>query len=124
MALHAAAVIRVSIAAVWLLSPPFLAGLALRLWRRSQRGVSWKAIWPLITAVAVLANWLLFIALVFTEQIGGFGSHYMTTRLADIFLLVSLLVLIASFLAYVGRWQLCLASVLMLALWVGSEMVA
>ncbi|HYL15651.1 MAG TPA: hypothetical protein VEV41_21635 [Terriglobales bacterium] len=48
----------------------------------------------------------------------------MTTRLADMFLLVSLLVLIASFLAYVGRWQLSLASVLMLALWVGSEMVA
>jgi hypothetical protein len=124
MALHAASVIRVSIAGVWLLSPPFLAGLALRSWRRRQGPVGWKAIWPLVTAVAVLANWLLFIALVFTGQIGGFGSHYMTTRLADIFLLVSLLVLISSFLAYVGRWQLCLASFLMLALWVGSEMVA
>jgi len=48
----------------------------------------------------------------------------MTTRLADMFLLVSLLVLMASFLAYVGRWQLSLASFLMLALWMGSEMVA
>jgi hypothetical protein len=124
MALHAASLIRVSIAAVWLLSPPFLAGLALRLWGRRQCPVGWKATWPLITAVAVLANWLLFITLVFMGQIGGFGSHYMTTRLADIFLLVSLLVLIAPFLAYVGRWQLSLASILMFALWIGSEMVA
>jgi hypothetical protein len=61
---------------------------------------------------------------ILTGQIGGFGSHYMTTRLADIFLLVSLGILIASFLAYVGRWQLSLASFLMLALWMGSEMVA
>lgn len=79
---------------------------------------------PLITAAAVLANWVLFIAFVAAGQIGGFGSHYMTTRLADVFLLVSLLVLIASILTYVGRWQLSLASALMLALWVGSEMVA
>jgi hypothetical protein len=67
---------------------------------------------------------VLFIAFVLAGQIGGFGSHYMTTRLADVFLLVSVLVLIASILAYVGRWQLSLASTLMLALWVGSEMVA
>jgi hypothetical protein len=124
MTLHPASVIRVSIAAVWLLSPPFLAVLALRSWKRGQRPVGWKATWPLITAIAVLANWLLFITFFFTGQIGGFGSHYMTIRLADIFLLVSLLVLIASFLAHVGRWQLSSASVLMLALWVGSEMVA
>lgn len=124
MTFHPASVIRVSIAAVWLLSPPVLAVLALRSWRRRQRPVGWKASWPFATAVAVLANWLLFITFIFSGQIGGFGSHYMTTRLADMFLLVSLLVLIASFLAYVGRWQLSLASVLMLALWVGSEMVA
>jgi hypothetical protein len=48
----------------------------------------------------------------------------MTMRLADVFLLVSLLVLIASFLTHTGRWALSLASFLMLALWVGSEMVA
>ena len=124
MALLAASAIRVAIAAVWLLSPPFLAGLALRQWRKRHRPVGWKAKWPLIIAAAVLANWLLFVTLAFTGQIGGFGSHYLTARLADIFLLVSLLLLIASLLAYVGKWQLSMASVLMLALWVGSEMVA
>jgi len=124
MALHPASVIRVSIAAMWLLSPPLLALLALRLWKRKERPIGWKAAFPLITAAAVLANWVVFIAFVAAGQIGGFGSHYMTTRLADVFLLVSLLVLAASILTYVGRWQLSLASALMLALWVGSEMVA
>lgn len=124
MALHPMSAIRVGIAAVWLLSPPFLAVVALRSWKRTQRPVGWRATWPLVTAVAVLANWLLFITFIFTGQIGGFGSHYMTTRLADTFLLLSLIVLAASFLAYVGRWQLSLASFFMLALWVGSELVA
>jgi len=124
MVLQPMSAIRVSIVAVWLLSPPLLAVVALRSLKRRQRPVGWKATWPLVTAVAVLANWLLFIAFILTGQIGGFGSHYMTTRLADMFLLVSLLVLMASFLAYVGRWQLSLASFLMLALWMGSEMVA
>ena len=124
MAQHPVSVIRVSIAAMWLLSPPLLAILALRLWKRKERPIGWKAAWPLITAAAVLANWVLFITFVLAGQIGGFGSHYMTTRLADVFLLVSVLLLIASILAYVGRWQLSLASTLMLALWVGSELVA
>jgi hypothetical protein len=68
----------------------------------------------------VLANWAFFLAFVVTGQIGGFGSHYVTTRLADVFLVASLLLLVGSFV----RWQLFLASALMLALWVGSEMVA
>ena len=124
MTLHPASVIRVSIAAMWLLSPPLLALLALRLWKRKEPPIGWKAAFPLITAASVLANWVVFIAFVAAGQIGGFGSHYMTTRLADVFLLVSLLVLAASILTYVGRWQLSLASALMLALWFGSEMVA
>ena len=81
-------------------------------------------VWPVVAASAVLINWLLFLAFLFAGQIGGFGSHYTTTRLADWFLLLSLAALIASLIACVGRWQLSLASVLVLALWVGSEMVA
>ena len=66
----------------------------------------------------------MFLAFLLAGQVGGFGSHYMTTRLADWFLLLSIVVLIVSLIAYVGRWQLSLASVLVLALWVGGEMVA
>ena len=124
MALHVASVVRVSIAVIWLFSPPVLATLAVMRWRRGERSAGWKGVWPIVATSAVLMNWLLFLAFLFAGQIGGFGSHYMTTRLADWFLLLSLAVLIASLIARVGRWQLSLASVLVLALWVGSEMVA
>jgi len=73
MVLQPMSAIRVSIVAVWLLSPPLLAVVALRSLKRRQRPVGWKATWPLVTAVAVLANWLLFIAFILTGQIGGFG---------------------------------------------------
>jgi hypothetical protein len=89
-----------------------------------ERPKGLKAGLPVAVAAAVLANWVLFIAFAVTGQIGGFGSHYMTTRLANVFLLASLLVLIAAIFAYVGRWQLSLASMLVFALWVGSELVA
>jgi len=124
MTLRLASVIRITIAAIWLLSPPVLATLAAMRWRRGERRVGWKGVWPIVAACAVLLNWLLFLAFLCAGQVGGFGSHYMTTRLADWFLLLSLAVLIASLIAYVGRWQLFLASLLVLALWVGSEMVA
>ena len=118
------ATIRAGIATVWLLSPPVLAVIALRLWKHLKRPDGLKAGLPVAIGVAVLANWLLFIAFAVAGQIGGFGSHYRTTRVADVFLLASFLVLVASIFAYVGRWQLSLASFLMLALWAGSEMVA
>ena len=124
MVVHQAGLIRVGIAAAWLLSPPVFSVVALGRWRRTQHLANRKAAWPLITASAVLGNWGIFIGLAFVGQIGGFGSHFMTTRLADVFFVASLLILIASFFAHVGRWQLSLASALMLALWVGSEMVA
>ena len=124
MPLRLASVVRVSIAAIWLLAPPGIATVAVRRWRRGERRAGWKGVWPIVATSAVLMNWLLFLAFLFAGQIGGFGSHYMTTRLADWFLLLSLAVLIASLIARVGRWQLSLASVLVLALWVGSEMVA
>ena len=123
MFLRLALVFRISIAVIWLLSPAVLATLAVMRWRRGERRAGWKGVWPVVAASAVLINWLVFLAFLFAGKIGGFGSHYMTTRLADWFLLLSLAALIASLVACVGRWQLSLASVLVLALWVGSEMV-
>jgi hypothetical protein len=124
MALHATSLIRVALSAILFLSPPIFAILAIHRWKRSQRPAGWKAAWPIVIAAAVLVNWVLFVAFLANGQIGGFGSHYMTTRLADGFLLVSVLLLVASIFTYVGKWQLSLASALTLALWVGSEMVA
>lgn len=124
MPLHLAPVLRIGVAATWLLSPPVLASFAVMRWRHGERRPGWKGVWPVVAASAVLLNWLMFLAFLLAGQVGGFGSHYMTTRLADWFLLLSIVVLIVSLIAYVGRWQLSLASVLVLALWVGGEMVA
>jgi hypothetical protein len=124
MPLGLASAVRIGIATIWLLAPPVLVTLAVLRWKRREREYGWKGVWPIIAASAVLVNWLLFLALLFAGQIGGFGSHYMTARIADWFLLLSLAVLIASLIARAGRWQLSLASLLVLALWVGSEMVA
>ena len=117
-------VVRLSVAAVWLLSPPVLAILALRRWKREERPIGLKAAWPPAMVLAVLANWILFVSFIATGHIGGFGSHYMTTRLAGVFLGCSFVLLVGSIAAYAGRWQLSLASFLMLALWFGSELVA
>jgi len=124
MLVRLASMVWIGIVAIWVLSPPVLSTLAVRRWIRGERRAGWKGVWPIVAASAVLTNWILFMAFFFAGEIGGFGSHYLTTRLADWFLLLSLAVLIASLIAYVGRWQLSLASVLVLALWVGSEMVA
>jgi len=124
MHLRLVSAVRIGTAAIWLLSPPVLATLAVMRWRRGERRAGWQGVWPIVAASAVLLNWLLFLTFLFAGQVGGFGSHYMTTRLADWFLLLALAVLIASVIAHAGRWQLSLASVLVLALWVGSEMVA
>ena len=65
--------------------------------------------WPAAVALAVLANWILFLAFVAAGQIGGFGTHYITTRLADWFLLISLLLFVGSIAANIARGKLSLA---------------
>lgn len=126
MATPAVAIIRLSIAVLWILSPPVFIALALRQWKRlSKQGASgFRAVWPAAIAFAVLVNWILFLAFAAAGQIGGFGTHYITTRLADWFLLISLLLFVASIAANVARGKLSLASFLVLALWAGSELVA
>jgi hypothetical protein len=65
-----------------------------------------------------------FLLLLFTGQIGGFGTHYPTTRMADIFVACALAVLVISLASKVAKGKLALATLLMLELWLGSEMVA
>lgn len=124
MALLAISVTRISIAAFWLLSPPVLAVLALRGCKRDNQDTKLKRCFSLFASVGVLSNWILFVAFVCAGLIGGFGTHYMTTRLADVFVWFSILVLMVSAVARPGRWQLVSASLLLLGLWFGSEMVA
>jgi hypothetical protein len=124
MALLAISFIRISVASLWLLSPPVLVVFALRKWKGESHATKRGVLLPLLVSVAVLSSWVLFVGFFCAGQLGGFGTHYMTTRLADIFVLFSILVVIASAATIPGRWQLLSASVLVLGLWFGSEMVA
>jgi hypothetical protein len=105
----AISVIRVSIAVMWLLSPPVLVAFALRDWRSSKEvpRTHFKIAMPLIAASMAFANWILFVVFCVGGQVGGFGTHYVTTRLADVFLVFSLSSLIASGVSSLGRWKLC-----------------
>lgn len=56
--------------------------------------------------------------------IGGFGTHYLTTRMADWFVVGTLVLFGVAIATKVARGKLVIASFLLLALWVGSEIVA
>ena len=113
--------------AVWGLSIPVFAVLALRMWlKRSRRDLPpLRSLLGLSSLLVVLASWLLFGRLAYCGQIGGFGTHYITTRSADTFFFVS-------FFAAMGcaafkdksRIFAVLSGSLMAALWAGAQMVA
>jgi hypothetical protein len=123
-ALLAISVLRVSIAAVWVLTPVILIGFAIREWYVAGRAEPRRRLMPIAVALAVLADWASFLVLVALGFIGGFGSHYATTRMANWFIVGSLALLVLAIATRVARGKLALASLLVLALWVGSEVVA
>jgi hypothetical protein len=76
-------------------------------------------------AVAVLIDWAAFLGLFFRGYVGGFGSHLLTTPVAMWFWIGSLILAgIAITIEPPRRWQLGLASVLICALWLGSQFIA
>jgi hypothetical protein len=122
--LIAVSVTRLGIFVLWLLLPIGLVVFAIRELRNSSDD-GLRARWLPVIAVALLgAIWCSFVLFSLTGQIGGFGSHYLTTRLADWFLLGSVIVLVISIASKVAKGKLVLASLLVFALWFGSEMVA
>jgi hypothetical protein len=113
--------------AAWVLAVPVLGITGLVLWLKSSRSdlPSWRNALGAFSIVAVVADWAWFMFLAYQGQIGGFGTHYLTTRSADLFLLIALAGLIAAFALKGGsRGFVVLSAFLMLALWGGSEMVA
>jgi hypothetical protein len=113
-----------AIAAVWVFTPPVLIALALREWWKSpEKGPRAKMI-PVSMALALLGDWVFFLVLSALGFIGGFGTHYMTTRSADWFLCFSLLLFGAAFVGKIARGKLAVASFLVFALWAGSELAA
>ena len=113
--------------AVWVLAVPVLGITGLVLWLKTPRLELpvWRNALGVFSIVSVVADWAWFLFLAYRGQIGGFGTHYLTTRSADLFLLLALAGLGAAFALKRGsRGCALLSAFLMLALWGGSEMVA
>jgi hypothetical protein len=123
-ALLAVSVVRLSIAVIWVLAPAMLSALAIRDWNRTRGTKRGIRVTSLVVALALLVDWAVFLLLLARGFIGGFGTHYITTRLADRFLIGSLALLGIAIGTKVARGKLALAGFLMFALWFGSEMVA
>jgi hypothetical protein len=73
---------------------------------------------PVALGIVLLVDWVLFIRLVVQSET-PYGAYYHTSGSTAILLTIPLLAFIASRAAPAGRWQLSLASVLLVSLWVG-----
>jgi hypothetical protein len=113
--------------AVWVLAVPAVGITGLVLWLKSCHSELplWRNALGVFSIISVIADWAWFLFLGHRGQIGGFGTHYLTTRSADLHLMIALAGLIAAFALKTGsRGCALLSAFLMLALWGGSEMVA
>jgi hypothetical protein len=102
---------------LWLVSPLILIGFGLRGWKqkRRHRGVGTNL--PIALGTVLLADWVLFVRFVIQSET-TYGMYFKTTWATAALLLLSALTAIASLSAPTGRWQLALAGVLILSLWV------
>ena len=87
---------------------------------RQVIGKSARSIWAIVATVAVLANWTLLIVWCFVAP-RYFGRVHLTTVIADLFVLCSLLLVVGSLVLSVARWKLCVASLILLSLWIAAE---
>ena len=108
---------------MWTISIPVLGLIALVIWFKRLRTL--LPVWRSASLSAVLMNWGWFLWLARAGEIGGFGSHDLTTRSADQYLLIPLVAIGTSFaLKSNSRLFAIACSFLMFTLWGGSEMVA
>jgi hypothetical protein len=113
--------------AIWMLSVPILELVVLVVWLKRLRSELpfWRSTLGLASVFAVLVNWVWFLLLSYSGQIGGFGTHQLTSRSVDRYLWVVLAAIPASLaLKQKSRILAAFAAFLMFALWGGSEMVA
>jgi hypothetical protein len=113
--------------ATWMLAIPLSGLVALFLWFRRLRGDLpwWRSVVGVLAICTAVANWLWFLWLAKSGEIGGFGTHYMTTRSASRYSLIALGTIGASLaLKSRSRAFAVASSGLLFALWGGSQMVA
>ncbi len=109
--------VTIGICGVLVLLPPILAIWALRQFRTASSPGRWRV----ALAWAVLADWILLVAFWVLHHASKVGKHYTTTRLADGFLLITLLLLIGAAVRSSCRWKLSFAAVVLLCSWTGTE---
>ncbi len=124
MSLAGISLVKLGIGIVWILSPAILIVLAIRESRKADRAEPREKVMPIAVSIAALADWVSFLFLAVLGFIGGFGTHIVTTPTANWFVVGSLVLLVVAVATKIARGKLALASLLILGLWVGSEMVA
>lgn len=102
---------------LWLASPPTLTLFGLRDWKGKRRGGRLRVELPLAVGMVLLTDWVLFVRFVI-QSATPYGMYFRTTWTTAALLLLSFLAAIASLAAPMGRWQIALAGVLTLSLWV------
>lgn len=85
----------------------------------------WRGTMGSVAISLVLMDCLLFVRLFCIGEIGGFGSHDMTTRMVGWYFLGSIVTTSGAVLVRgESRWETLLAGLLTTALWFGSGFVA
>lgn len=100
-----------------LLVPPIIGVVCVvRGWKSKRPLQGWKRPSPFVLGAVVLANWVVFVAYVASEQIGA-GIDYHISRFTSVLLLFSLLSLVVSLSTYAFRGSLLFANTLLLVMW-------
>jgi hypothetical protein len=110
-------VLRVVLLLVWLVSPPFLAALALLRWRRARTASLAKSRIVIVIGVAALANWILLLVLLIKAET-PYGAIFQTSALTHALLLFACVAAVASLVSSSGRWLLFFANFLLITTWV------
>lgn len=93
---------------------------------RGRNGVTnWRATAGSVAISLVLLDCLWFVFLFCKGEIGGFGTHYMTTRMVGWYFLASIVATASAWLVKgESRWETLIAGTLTTAPWFGSGLVA
>jgi hypothetical protein len=102
---------------LWLVFPLTLTAVGLRDWKRKRLDTSLRQVLPLALGTVLLADWAVFVYFVI-HSATPYGMYFRTSWATAALLLLSFIASIAAFAGGTGRWQLALASALMVSLWV------